>query len=246
MPSDRSPTSASDGPDDLIERVRERRLRLTRSGPTRERVAGDFERVGLPPADCDVLRDLLADERVRTIIEIGLAYGGSALAVAEALLLVERIGGDRPLGPGPNQIIVDAHQTSIYGDVGRSTLSEAGVIHRCRIETDRSQLVLPRLVDEGVRVDAAFVDGSHIFHNVFVDLHFLRELVRPGGLLVLDDCDWPSVRTAVRYFEHNTGWIREPVATPTRLRAYRLPDPRLEPSFDEFVPFGPDADQPTD
>jgi hypothetical protein len=33
----------------------------------------------------------------------------------------------------------------------------------------------------------------------FVDLFFLREIVRPGGLIILDDCQHLSVRTAVRY-----------------------------------------------
>ena len=99
-------------------------------------------------------------------------------------------------------------------------------------------MVLPRLVTEGVVADAAFVDGSHVFHTVFVDLFFLRELVRPGGLVVLDDCHWPSVATAVRYFELNTGWQSQPIAEPTRLRAFRLPDPRLEPGFETFTPFG--------
>lgn len=85
--------------------------------------------------------------------------------------------------------------------------------------------------------DAAFVDGSHIFHNVFVDLFYLRELVRPGGLVVLDDCSYPSVAAAVRYFEVNTGWQREPIASPTRLRAYRLPSSLTEPNFESFKPF---------
>jgi hypothetical protein len=60
--------------------------------------------------------------------------------------------------------------------------------------------------------DAAFVDGSHHFHNVFVDLRFLWGLVRPGGLIILDDCQWPSVATAVRYFELNIGRRPEPIA----------------------------------
>jgi hypothetical protein len=95
------------------------------------------------------------------------------------------------------------------------------------------------MLTDGLRADAAFVDGSHIFHNVFVDLYFLRELVRPGGLIVLDDCQWPSVATAVRYYELNTGWRDQPIGdTATRLRAFRLPDPRVEPSFENFKPFG--------
>jgi len=106
---------------------------------------------------------------------------------------------------------------------------------------ERSQIALPRLLGEGFAADAAFVDGSHVFHNVFVDLFYLRELVRPGGLVILDDCGYPSVATAARYFEVNTGWEPEPIARPTRLRAFRLPKPRTEPSFESFRPFGLDA-----
>ena len=94
------------------------------------------------------------------------------------------------------------------------------------------------LVAEGFVADAAFVDGSHAFHNVFVDLFYLRELVRPGGLIILDDCDWPSVATAADYFETNTGWQREPIGRRTRLRAYRLPLDWIDESFECFRPFG--------
>jgi hypothetical protein len=73
---------------------------------------------------------------------------------------------------------------------------------------------------------------------VFVDLFYLRELVRPGGLVILDDCNFPSVATAVRYFEANTGWEPEPIARPTRLRAFQLPSARTEPDFKSFRPFG--------
>jgi len=97
------------------------------------------------------------------------------------------------------------------------------------------------LLGDGIVADAAFVDGSHIFHNVFVDLFYLRELVRPGGLMILDDCNYPSVATAVRYFEVHTGWKNEPIAGTTRLRAFRLPDPRTEPSFESFRSFGLDT-----
>lgn len=91
---------------------------------------------------------------------------------------------------------------------------------------------------EGVVADAAFVDGSHHFHNVFVDLYFIAELLRPGDLVVLDDCEFPSVATAVRYFERNAGWQRVPIATTTRLTAYRLPTVRDDRAFEEFRPFG--------
>ena len=152
----------------------------------------------------------------------------SALAVAEALVAV---------GSGQaRHLIIDAYQNRFHGS-GWSAIVEAGITGLCLLFEERSQIVLPRLLGDGFLADAAFVDGSHIFHNVFVDLFYLRELVRPGGLVILDDCNYPSVATAVRYFEVNTGWQPEPMPAATRLCAFRLPNPRTEPNFESFKPF---------
>jgi len=216
----------------LVGRIREARRRLAAGGPPRVRSGGDFERVSVPVADSDVLRDLLLAEKPGTVIEIGLAYGSSALAIAEALAAA---------GPGETRhVIVDAYQEHFHGS-GWAAIAGAGLAGLCCLVEERSQIVLPRLLADGFVADAAFVDGSHIFHNVFVDLFYLRELVRPGGLVILDDCSYPSVATAARYFEVNAGWEPEPIAWPTRLRAFRLPKPRTEPDFTSFRPFGLDA-----
>lgn len=212
----------------LLAAVRAARRALAADGPVRQRADGDFERVALPEDDGDVLRDLLVAEEARVVIEVGLAYGSSALAIAEALVMQGRDAG---------HVIIDAYQQA-FDDAGWEAVASAGLAGLATLSRERSQLELPRLVAKGFVADAAFVDGSHVFHNVFVDLCFLREIVRPGGLIVLDDLQWPSVATAVRYFERNTGWEPEPTGRPTRLRAFRLPDPRVEPSFEEFVPFG--------
>lgn len=187
--------------------------------------------MALPSRDGDALRDLLVTDNARVVVEIGLAYAGSALAIAEALVSSRT--------EGVAHLIIDAFQDQFH-DAGWKTITSAGLAGTCSLVRERSQLVLPRLLEEGIVADAAFIDGSHVFHNVFVDLFFLRELVRPGGLVILDDCYWISVATAVRYFEINCGWERRPLDSDTRLRAYRLPDPRVEPAFESFRPFGTD------
>src|SRR5262249_30799793 len=205
-------------------RIRAARRTLAADGPPRVRSGGDFDRVSVPVADTDVLRDVLLAEKPSTVIEIGLAYGSSALAIAEALITA-----------GPDQarhVMVDAYQQQFHG-AGWAAIAGAGLAGLCSLVEERSQIALPRLVSEGFVADAAFVDGSHIFHNVFVDLFYLRELVRPGGLIILDDCSYPSVATAVRYFQVNTGWEPEPMPAPTRLRAFRLPNPLTEPNFEQ-------------
>ena len=217
---------------DVLATVRATRRRLAADGPAHLRSDGDFERVSVPSSDCDALLDLLLVERPSMVIEIGLAYGSSALAIAEALVAV-----------GSHQarhVIIDAYQEQFHGS-GWDPIVGAGLTDLCSLIQERSQIALPRLLGDGLVADAAFVDGSHIFHNVFLDLFYLRELVRPGGLMILDDCSYPSVATAARYFEVNTGWKNEPIAGTTRLRAFRLPDPRTEPSFESFRSFGLDT-----
>jgi predicted O-methyltransferase YrrM len=227
------------------DRVRRVRDRLGRDGPEWTRGPElDFETVTLPERDCDLLRDLLIAERAATVVEVGLAYGSSALAIGEALLTVD--------SGHPRHIVIDPFQQQAYADVGWNLLREAGLDSIATLVATPSSLALPALIADAVVADAAFVDGSHRFHEVFVDLYFLRKIVRPGGLVVLDD-DWtPSVRTAVRYYERNLGWTEIPGAFATgthwtlgrdpaaaevpRCRALRLPDPSFEPHFEDFVP----------
>lgn len=211
--------------------IREMREKLVIDGPSRVRAADDFAMVTLPERDCDAIRDLLIVERPGTVIEIGLAYGSSALAIGEALISV---GGDR-------HVILDPFQDSSFRDVGWEMIRSAQLDSIATLLRERSQIALPRLAAEGMSADAAFVDGSHVFHNVFVDLYYLQTIVRPGGLVVLDDYWWPGVATAARYFETSLGWRPHEVAnsTPGRLCALRLPNLPVEPGFKELTPFWP-------
>jgi hypothetical protein len=68
-----------------------------------------------------------------------------------------------------------------------------------------------------------------------VDLYFLRKLIRPGGLVILDDAAWASVATALRYFDLNLGW--RAVSMAGRLVARQVPDEPFEPDFTDFRPF---------
>lgn len=216
------------------------RSRLNRDGPpwTRNHT-DDFGTVTYPERDCDALRDLLVDLAVERIVEVGLAYGSSALAIGEALITV---GAKRPA-----HVIVDPLQESEWSNAGWQLLRSAGLDAIVRLIVEPSSMALPQLVAEGFGADAAFVDGSHRYHEVFVDLSFLRKIVRPGGVIILDDYWWPSVRTAARYYEKNMGWeaFRGPLDVGTvdsenrcpRTVAFRLPDPPYEPAFDHFKPF---------
>jgi len=212
---------------DSLSQVRAVRAQVLAEGPKfRRPIEGDFERVALPASDCDSLRDALIAEGARVVIEVGLAYGSSALAIGEALLTT---------GRDSRHIVIDPFQTTAYSNVGWDSLRAAGLADRTRLIAEPSSLALPRLVGEGLVADAAFVDGSHRFHEVFVDLYFLRRLLRPRGLIILDDTAWPSVAAALHYYDLNLGW--QLVQMPGRLVGRRLPNALQEPAFTDFRPF---------
>jgi predicted O-methyltransferase YrrM len=218
----------TDDAEEGLRRVRAVRAALHAGGPARSRpFEGDFERVALPAADCDILRDALVAHRAHVVIEVGLAYGSSALSIGEALCSSGRAD--------VSHIVIDPFQATAYGNVGLDALNAAGLADHTTFIGEASSIALARLAADAFTADAAFVDGSHRFHEVFVDLYFLRKLVRPGGLIILDDAAWPSVAAALRYFDLNLGW--RPVAIAGRLTARQVPEEPFEPAFTDFKPF---------
>lgn len=209
--------------------IREKRRKLAIHGPSH--TDNKFAEISLPEHDCDVVRDLLISERPSAVIEIGLAYGSSALAIGEAMISVG----------GTQHLILDPFQSSGFHDAGWEAICSARLDCIATLLRERSQIALPRLTTEGMMAEAAFVDGSHIFQNVFVDLFYLQVLVRPGGLIILDDHWWPGVALASRYFEENQNWKPHLVTsgTPGRLHALRLPDRPVQSDFRKLEPFWP-------
>jgi len=103
-----------------------------------------------------------------------------------------------------------------------------------------SQAALPRLFAHGRRFDLAIVDGNHRFDAVFVDLYYLGRLLRPGGIIFLDDYQLPGVARAGSFFTANLGWAVEESCTAEDrhhwavLRTSTSPDTRPFDYFSEF------------
>jgi predicted O-methyltransferase YrrM len=97
-------------------------------------------------------------------------------------------------------------------------VERAGLVDVVELVEQQSQVALPRFFEQGRRFDVGFVDGDHRFDPAFVDIFFMTLLVRPGGLIVVDDMWMPAIRLAVAYFEANVGLELLPDAMP---RAFR-------------------------
>jgi predicted O-methyltransferase YrrM len=141
----------------------------------------------------EYLFELVRAHRPALSLETGFAYGISALFIAEAL---------RQNGSG-RHIVIDPFERTRYDGLGLRHVEEAGLAQYVTFHEERSELCLPRLAGEGLRIDFAFVDGHHLFDYVVTECLLLARLLRVGGILVLDDTNLPSVGRACDFFANN-------------------------------------------
>jgi len=106
---------------------------------------------------------------------------------------------------------------------------------------DDSRLALPRMVADGELFDFVYVDGGHWFDFVFLDIHYSLRLVRPGGLIVVDDHWMQSVQAALAFF-HSNGIgeleLYDPQGPGKRFVGVRKPMVEAHRTWDHFAEFG--------
>lgn len=211
------PFGVTGGTDDVAERlarVRDLRERLFAAGTTLAGADGaprDLFPVAIGLAEGLALRDWVRTEGARETLEIGLGYGIAALFICEGLLAQ---GSDvRHVAVDPYQLEgLPPHQT-LFAGAGLAHLDEAAVRDIVELYCEESQIVLPRLLAGGRRFDLAFIDGSHRFEAVFLDLIYAGRLVRDYAAVFVDDAQIASVRKAIDFCVTNLGWTVEDEGT---------------------------------
>jgi len=129
------------------------------------------------------------DPAIRRTLEVGCACGLSSLHICAGIL--ER--------QGASHTIVDPFQHSQWDGVGVRNLERAGIGFFDLIE-EKSELALPRLLaDNEGQFDFVFVDGWHTFDHTLLDCFYATRLLRVGGVLVIDDVAFASVRRVVDF-----------------------------------------------
>jgi predicted O-methyltransferase YrrM len=157
-----------------------------------------------------VLRAFMLQHRCERTLEVGLSFGGSALAIAAT---------HRELhGAAVRQhTAIDPFQESLWDNSGVMALSRAGLSGYVEFRAKLSSVALAELVDEGRTFDLIYVDGSHRFDDVFVDAYFGLRLLSPNGVIFFDDSSTPDVAKVLRYVSTNWGsWTAEIDLVPYR------------------------------
>lgn len=142
-----------------------------------------------------IIREILISNNFKDSLEIGLAYGASALAILSTLNEIS--DGDF------HHSAIDPFQLKTWKGSSLRVIEEEGYSEHFQFYEDYSAFVLPELDKDGSRFDFIYVDGSHIFEDVFVDLYFSARLLKPKGIILFDDCTDKHVHKVMRFVRTN-------------------------------------------
>lgn len=162
--------------------------------------------------DCLLLQQQAGFVKARTALETGVAFGVSTLALAEALA---------ESGPGWKLYGVDPDQSRVHGSAALAALRREGLADSFELLEGPSHLMLPKLLERGVTLDLAFIDGWHTFDYTLLDFFYIDKLLRPGGVVLLHDISWPSKQRVLRFILTHRRYQSIPLRLPTKTGFWR-------------------------
>ena len=129
---------------------------------------------------------------VKKAIEVGTFTGYSALCVAQAL-------------PADGKIIA-CDISEEWTSIGQKYWKEAGVDHKIDLRIGPAIETLASLEDEAGTFDFGFIDADKVNYIRYYEV--LLQLLRPGGLLLVDNVLWGGSVADMEDQEESTRAIR--------------------------------------
>lgn len=142
------------------------------------------------------IRRLFESVRPSSTLEIGLGFGASCALFAALHKNQGATGTGQHIG-------IDPLQETLWKNTTPSLLKRAELENYTRLLTRSSALELPTLVQESCKFDLIYIDGSHLFEDVFVDFYFSRLLLSLNGIIAFDDCAMTHVAKVLAFIRSN-------------------------------------------
>lgn len=155
----------------------------------------EWSQMQISPEQGQFMAFLIRLLAVRKAIEVGVFTGYSSLTVAQAL-------------PADGQLVAcDINKE--WTDIARQYWREAGVEQKIELHLADAKRTLNVLVNSGYRdqFDFAFIDADKGNYDSYYEA--CLKLVRPGGLIMVDNTLWGGDVANIRIDDHDTQAIRD-------------------------------------
>jgi hypothetical protein len=143
-----------------------------------------------------LLHHLIVMRRPERALELGTYHAGTAEVMARALWEAGhgRLETIDPFGGERCPPIIAALPPQLR--------------ERISFRPVNSSFHFDRAIGNGVLYDLVLIDGNHEFEFALFDLLCAARIIRPNGLIVLDNVDQPGPRFATKQFlEHHPEWL---------------------------------------
>lgn len=148
----------------------------------------------IPRDEGEFLQRLVRECGAQKTLEVGLAFGISALYICDAL----------EKNAATEHHTIDPFQNNQYWqNIGLKNIERAGFADIHTHHNLLSHQAFPQIELQGHQFDFIFIDGAHNFDYVMVDFFCADRVLKDGGLLVLDDCTYDGIRKVCRYIVTN-------------------------------------------
>lgn len=162
--------------------------------------------------------DVIHEIKPKLIIEFGTFFGGSTMNMASLALEnqegdVEVVCVDTFLGSVEHWHNHQYFKPGFFRN-GRPPIYDQFLTNM--ITSGWEDYVTPFPIDSvngaltlkryGIQADLVYIDAGHEYESVSMDIKLARDLVRPGGIMLLDDSHYEPIQRAA--YEHLTGTIQ--------------------------------------
>ncbi len=126
-----------------------------------------------------VLLNVLEKCNAITTLEVGFAHGVSALVFCQALRESKKAHAQH--------YAVDPNQYTSYNGAGCTAIDKAGYSDLLNVLAGPSHIEIPKLLEKGIRIDCALIDGWHTFDYTLIDFFLIDKILRTGGYVAFHD-----------------------------------------------------------
>ncbi len=137
---------------------------------------------------CEFLQQIIRKHHFKKSLEIGFAYGISAVAILEEI--------SKNYG---KHLVIDKFQLDGWGGNGLELVEKAGYKKNLEFSELFCYRALPKLLEEGRRFDFVYIDSTKQFDWLLVDFFYIDKLLDINGIIVFDDVSFPGIRKLLRY-----------------------------------------------